>query len=130
MEQHSYLLCLGSNFKRHIHLAAARDSLQEQFTNILFGEEMETEAIGNNVLSPFSNQLAKLQTDLSLNDVSHILKEIEIANGRLVEDKAQGIVKLDIDILLADSSAIKPDDLKRDYIIRGMESLDLQTGKG
>ena len=91
---------------------------------------METEAIGKDVLSPFSNQLAKLQTDLSLNDVSHILKEIEIANGRLVEDKAQGIVKLDIDILLADSSAIKPDDLKRDYIIRGMESLDLQTGKG
>lgn len=129
MVQHSYLLCLGSNFKRHVHLAAARDALQKQFTNILFGEEMETEAIGTDVLSPFSNQLAKLQTDLSLNEVSHILKRIEIENGRLSEDKAQGIVKLDIDILLADSAVIKPDDLKRDYIIRGMESLDSQTNK-
>ena len=45
--------------------------------------------------------------------------------GRLPEDKAQGIVKLDIDLLTYDDIILKPKDMERKFIIEGMESLDL-----
>ena len=119
MSLHSCLLCLGSNYDRSIHMEAARKALGQHFPDIRFGKEMETEAIGEKFLSPFSNQLAKLETNLNFERIRCILKEIEHLNGRLPEDKSQGIVKLDIDILIYDSQVIKEQDLERDFIKNG-----------
>ena len=66
MNQHSCLLCLGSNSNRHFHMEEARKALKESFPTIRFGEEMTTEAIGDKFLSPFSNQVAKLETSLTI----------------------------------------------------------------
>ena len=125
MTQHSCLLCIGSNMARHIHMENARKSLTEHFPNIRFGEEMETEAIGGNFLSPFSNQVATFSTSLSAEEVRCILKGIERDNGRTTEDKAQGIVKLDIDLLKYDTLVLKPADLEKDFVTAGMKSLEL-----
>lgn len=123
MNRHYCLLCLGSNFQRQTCMKEARQALFRHFPNILFGEEMETEAIGQEFFSPFSNQLACLDTEMEMEDVRLILKEIERANGRQEDDKAQGIVRLDIDILIFDQIIVKEKDLQRDYIRRGMEKL-------
>ena len=125
MTQHSCLLCIGSNMARHIHMENARKSLTEHFPDIRFGEEMETEAIGGNFLSPFSNQVATFSTSLSAEEVRCILKGIERDNGRTTEDKAQGIVKLDIDLLKYDTLVLKPADLEKDFVTAGMKSLEL-----
>ena len=93
------ILCMGSNFERDIHLNAARKALKEQFSGISFGKEIETEAIGEIYLSPFSNQIAKFETTLTPDEIRSIFKDIEHQNGRLPEEKALGIVKLDIDLL-------------------------------
>ena len=84
---------------------------------------METEAIGSGVRSPFSNQVAKLETDYTLEQLRPLLKDIEAVNGRIPEDKAQGIVKLDIDILVYDHEILKPADLERDYVQEGIKTL-------
>lgn len=125
MNVYPCLLCIGSNYDRPIHIEAARKSLIQHFPDIRFGEEMETEAIGDRFYSPFSNQLAHFHTSLSMNEVKAILKEIESNNHRLAEDKAKGIVKLDIDILIFDHEVIKEDDLQRDYIQKGMKALQI-----
>lgn len=125
MSHHSCLLCLGSNYERHIHMEVARKALEQHFPNIRFGEEMETEAIGEKFFSPFSNQLAKFETNLDFDSIRCILKEIEHLNGRMLEDKSQGIVKLDIDILIYDSQIIKEQDLKRDFIRKGLKSFGM-----
>lgn len=39
------------------------------------------------------------------------------------EDKSQGIVKLDIDLLMYDDDILKPDDMKRDFIKQGLKEL-------
>ena len=53
MNSESCLICLGSNYDREIHMNAARNALSEAFPNIRFGEELETEAIGEGFFSPF-----------------------------------------------------------------------------
>ena len=101
----------------------ARKALAELFPGILFSAEMETEAIGNGVRSPFSNQVAKLETCHSLEQLRSLLKSIEALNGRCAEDKEQGIVRLDIDILVYDHEILKPADLERDYVQEGLKAL-------
>ena len=122
---HTCLLCLGSNIEAPTRLSAARSALLSHFPHIRFSEEMVTEAIGSGFLSPFHNQVASLETSLPAEQVRTILKSIEQMQGRLPEDKAQGIVKLDIDLLTYDDIILKPKDMERKFIIEGMESLDL-----
>ena len=122
MTLHSCFLCLGSNYNRHFHITQARKSLVHHFPDIRFGEEMETEAIGSGFLSPFSNQLACFKTSFSAEEIRNILKIIERENGRLPEDKAQGIVKLDIDLLKYDEQIFKAKDMENDFILQGMKA--------
>ena len=123
MDQHFCLLCLGSNSNRHFHMEAARKALIEHFPNIRFSEEMTTDAIGNKFLSPFSNQVAKIETSLTSEEIRKLLKQIEQNNGRVPEDKEHGIVKLDIDLLTFDDLILKPNDLEKDFVIKGISSL-------
>lgn len=125
MTTHSCLLCLGSNFDRTTHIASARRDLEKHFPGIRFGIEMETEAIGDKFLSPFCNQVALLRTPLSAQEVRTLLKRIEQNHGRMPEDKAQGIVKLDIDLLKYDDVVLKPADLDKPYVLAGMEELGI-----
>lgn len=121
MDTHQCLLCLGSNYQYKAKLASARHALAQVFPDIRFGIEMETEAIGGKWLSPFGNQPAKFTSALSAEDIRRVLKQIEKENGRLPEDKARGIVKLDIDLLMYGDKVLKPDDMKRDFVQRLLE---------
>ena len=120
MEEHHCLLCMGSNTDRSAQLSVARKALCATFPDIRFGEMMETEAIGSGFHSPFSNQLAKFSTTLSPDSVHDLFKELERQSGRVPEDKALGVVKLDIDLLVFDNEVLKPEDMKREYIRKGM----------
>ena len=123
MDGHHCLLCMGSNTDRSAQLSVARKALRATFPDILFGEMMETEAVGSGFHSPFSNQLAKFSTTLSSDSVHDFFKELERRSGRIPEDKAQGIVKLDIDLLVFDNKILKPEDMEREYIRRGIAIL-------
>ena len=123
MNEHHCLLCMGSNTNRFTQLSDARKVLSEAFPDIHFGELMETQAIGGGFHSPFSNQLARFTTTLSSESVHNLFKELERHSGRLPGDKAQGIVKLDIDLLTFDNKVLKPEDMKREYIRRGISLL-------
>ena len=125
MNQHTCFLCLGSNFYRIAHMAYAQRDLKKHFPTIRFSEEMETEAIGSRVLSPFSNQVASFETTLSSEEVRAILKQIERDLGRLPEEKSQGVIRIDIDLLMYDDCVLKPADLERDFVVEGLKSLSL-----
>lgn len=120
MDEHHCLLCMGSNTDRFVQLSAARKALGAAFPDILFGRLMETEAIGSEFHSPFSNQLAKFTTTLPPDSIHAFFKELEHRSGRTPEDKVQGIVKLDIDLLIIDGKILKPEDMEREYIRKGL----------
>lgn len=121
MISHPCLLCMGSNINRDAQLEAAREALRRLFPDVRFGSEMLTEAIGEGFLSPFTNQMARFTTALSADEVHSRLKELERAAGRRPDDKAQGIVKLDADLLMYDNLILKPEDFKRTYIIEELK---------
>lgn len=123
MDEHHCLLCMGSNTDRSAQLSVARKALCATFPDIHFGEMMETEAIGSGFHSPFSNQLARFSTTLSPDSVHDIFKELERRSGRTPEDKSLGVVKLDIDLLVFDNRVLKPEDMEREYIRRGISVL-------
>ena len=125
MNQHTCILCLGSNFYRIAHMAYAQRDLKKHFPTIRFSEEMKTEAIGSRFLSPFSNQVAIFETTLSAEEVRAIFKQIECDLGRLPTDKSYGVVKMDIDLLMYDDCVLKPADLERDFVKEGLKSLSL-----
>ena len=124
MNLHTCLLCLGSNLDGATRLSAAHKALLSHFPDICFSNEMVTEAIGSGFLSPFHNQVTRLTTSLSAEEVRAILKSIEQAQGRIPEDKANGIVKLDIDLLVYDDGVLKPKDLEREFVKIGLEELE------
>lgn len=129
MNQHSCLLCLGSNYNRQTCMESARKALTLHFPTIRFSKEIETIAIGDKFFSPFSNQLARFDTCMEITEVRKILKDIEHDNGRCNEDKTQGIVKLDIDLLVYDELILKPMDLEREFVKNLKETEFSSTNK-
>ena len=123
MNKQKCTLCLGSNFNKLTSLEAARQYLLPIFPDIRFDEEQLTPAIGNGFRSPFLNQVASFSTALTAEEVRLELKEIERKLGRLPEDKAKGIVRIDIDLLTYGEQILKPADLERDYIQKGLKNL-------
>lgn len=102
----------------------ARKILQGLFPDIRFACERETKPLFFKSPALFSNQVAFFFSDKTMYDVKRILKKIECDAGRKPEDKDQEKVCLDIDLLSYDDYILKPEDLKRDYILLGLEELE------
>lgn len=120
-----YTISIGSNEQRKDNLELARRRLSEIFPGIRFSAEEETEPLFFSRPNLFSNQVARFVSDWQVGEVTARLKSIEQEAGRTSEEKKQEIVRLDIDLLVCDSVIYKPEDLKRDYIARGLKELML-----
>lgn len=118
-----YTISIGSNERRTENMALARQRLTELFSDIRFSEEEETKPLFFHRSNLFSNQVARFVSDEAVTDVVARLKAIEREAGRLPEEKKQEIVRLDIDLLSGGDTVYKPEDLKRDYIVRGLKQL-------
>ena len=113
-----YTISIGSNEQQKENLSLARKRLKELFPDIRFSTEEETKPLYFRRSSLFSNQVARF---ISSNDC---LKAIEREAGRMPEENKQEIVRLDLDLLSCDDTVYKPDDLKRDYICRGLKEIE------
>ena len=120
---HSCLICIGSNYNRKENLLLARRRLTALFPSIRFTGEQETRPLFFRNPALFSNQVARFYTDADAERVVKELKTIEKEAGREKEDKKREKVCLDIDLLVFDNRLLKPEDLKRDYILKGLEEL-------
>ena len=120
---HSCLICIGSNYNRKENLLLARRRLTALFPSIRFTGEQETRPLFFRNPALFSNQVARFYTDADAERVVKELKTIEKEAGREKEDKKREKVCQDIDLLVFDNRVLKPEDLKRDYILKGLEEL-------
>ena len=71
----------------------------------------------------FYNQVACFTTPLTASQVRECLKKIERDHGRTPDDKARGIVKIDIDLLCYDGEVLKPQDWLRVDVREGVAEL-------
>lgn len=119
-----YTISIGSNERRKENLLLARKRLQELFPGIRFSTEEETKPLFFRRTSMFSNQVARFMSGSDATEVTSRLKAIEREAGRIPEEKKQEIVRLDIDLLSCDATVFKPEDMKRDYILRGLKEIE------
>lgn len=120
-----YTISIGSNEQPKDNLALARKRLSELFPGICFSKEEETKPLFFHRPNLFSNQVAQFTSVCNADEVIAQLKSIEREAGRTPNEKKQEIVRLDIDLLMYDDVVCKPEDLKRDYILRGVKELEL-----
>lgn len=117
------ILCLGSNLNKEKNIECAANLLRTHFVSIRFSVPVETEPLKCKSTATFLNQVALIDTTLDLTEVHRILKSIESQLGRTPEDKINGLIPIDIDLLQFNNQILKPEDLSRDYVINGIRSL-------
>ena len=123
------ILSLGSNQDQEKNMAEAVRILRNQFVSIAFSNSVYTEPIGLTGSAPFLNQVAVAYTSEQPDGIKHLLKRIEYKLQHMPDDKNFGIVPIDIDLLQWNELILKPDDLRRDYIIEGIRALENEEFK-
>ncbi len=111
-------LSLGSNVNREYYVEQGLNALSKYFGRLTLSSLFESESIGFNG-APFFNMVIAFSTEQTVEDVSHILRNIEYDNGREMDAKKFSPRKLDLDLLLFDDLVLKtPVQIPRDEITR------------
>lgn len=112
-------LGLGSNIDRERHIRAALRELEERFGVLLISPVYESVAVGFEG-DNFYNLVVGLDTDLSVGELSGLLRAIEDANGRVRVGPRFSGRTLDIDILTYGNACgeIEGVQLPRDEILK------------
>lgn len=109
------ILALGSNTQQHLHIDMAQAMLRELLGQIEFTQKLWTAPI--DIYSDrFINCLGMASTTLALDELNRRCKQIEALCGDNRADRRQGIVRMDIDILLYGSQRLHESDWDRSYI--------------
>lgn len=93
----------------------AEGMLRTFFSAIIFSRRLMTEPVGMKNNRMFCNAMAIGETALPYPALRNILKNIEKALGRTAEQKEEGIITIDLDILLFGNNKFKLDDWSRDF---------------
>lgn len=118
------LLSIGTNMDREANLALCHEKLDSLFAGISYSKTSVTPPYGMVYKDDFLNQLAIIYTTKTKDEVYEILKIVEKQIGRNNTDKAQGKVKIDIDLIIWNDEVLKPADLSRSYIADLLPSLE------
>lgn len=116
------IIALGSNSEPQLNLTSACNELRTLLPGIRMTEAIWTDPI--DMMSPqFINCIAEGETSLSLQQLQHMFKQLELKYGDSRELRQQNIVKLDIDLLLYGERRLHQKDWMRPYIIKLMATL-------
>ena len=112
-------LSLGSNIDRTLRIRAALDALAENFGDLTLSSVYESDSVGFKG-DNFYNLVVAIKSEMSVGEISFILKEIENSNGRDRSAPRFGPRSLDIDILTVDDVSGERDGiaLPRDEVLK------------
>ena len=113
---HQVILSLAANCDAEKNLPEARLCLEQILAFTFYTDAIWTEPIGCKRKDLYLNQLVKAQTELTYEQLSEQLKAIEQQMGRTREDRQQGIVRMDLDILEYDGTRHHLADWERHYV--------------
>lgn len=122
--EHRIILGIGSNYDQENKVAYADEQLCALFSSIRFSQSYYSRQEGNAYsVGPYMNQVAIAYTTLLHSEIIPLLKAIEKAAGRSKELKVVGVVPLDIDLIQWNDMVLKPEDLTRSYVRKGLDEL-------
>ena len=120
-DMHQVIVSLASNCNQKENLNQARERLGQilslcRFTKALWTEPYGSEKGKTAADRLYLNQLAYAETALPVAELVAVLKAIERDMGRTEEDRSQGIVRIDLDLLQYDKERFHLRDWNRSYI--------------
>ncbi len=112
-------LSLGSNVDRETHVPKALAELSGLFGPLTVSSVYESEAVGFDG-APFYNLAVKFDSELPVEEIARILRDVETAHGRTGESRKFESRRLDIDLLLYGDKVMEEGRLRlpRDEITR------------
>jgi len=110
------VLAIGSNVHQEAHVAAARALLEATFENMTFGTPLWTTPIGLPGSDKFLNIIGVGYTSAGRERTLMALKNIERKCGRRKSLSSNGVIPVDIDLLLFDSERFHEADWQRPYM--------------
>ena len=123
---HSVLISLASNNEQEKNLSEARKALTQVLISPDYTPAIWTEPYGKKEGALYLNQLVSAQTDLDYDELNGRLKDIEKTQGRDDEARHQGLVPIDLDLLLYDRQQFHLRDWQRPYIQQLLPELSNQ----
>ena len=124
-ELHKVIISLASNDHQEQHLEAARQQLTLFLSDLHFTTEHWTDPVHNQHAAQYLNQLCEGITTFSANLLEEVLKEIEKRLGRTRNE--DGIVAIDLDLMLYDEERHHLRDWERNYIKDLLGELETPT---
>lgn len=95
---------IGSNIEREAHIRAALDRLREIFGALTISPVYESEAIGFDG-DAFFNLVVGVDTELTLDELLHLLRAIEVENGNIGNLPKFSARSLDLDLFTYGASS-------------------------
>lgn len=115
-KQKKIMIALGSNVHQKENISMAKTILENTFDDMTFGTEMWTEPIGLPGSDKFLNVIGMGYTSVGRERVEMALKNIEYKCGRRKSLRSNGVVPIDLDLLLFDSERFHAEDWDRPYM--------------
>lgn len=116
---HRVIISIASNRSQREKLAAARYELSFMLDEPQFTTELWTEPVGRHHKGTlYLNQLVRAGYEGTLADLTARLKELEVKLGRTELERRQGIVAIDLDLMLFDNERLHLVDWERSYILK------------
>ena len=112
---HTVIIALGTNYLQESNMAEGRKQLDCLLEAVIFSRNLWTEAIGI-VSPPYLNCLAIGKTRLSLRRLKSALKSLERTIGDSTEERREGRIHIDLDLLEYDGERHHCADWEREYI--------------
>ena len=112
---HTVIIALGTNYHQESNMAEGRKGLAGLLDAVSFSRDMWTEAIGI-VSPPYLNSLAYGKTRLSVRGLKSKLKTLERTLGDTTEERSEGRIHIDLDLLQYDEERHHVADWQREYI--------------
>ena len=121
---HNCIILLGSNSDVEKNLPEARKCLEQILCFEHYTTVIESPPYGGKGPSPYHNQMVEATTALTFSQLKDTLKNIEKQLGRTQEDREQGIVNIDLDILQYDDTRHHLRDWERPYVQQLLPQLE------
>jgi len=116
-QSHTIFISVGSNIDKEKHTKAGLQGMYQAFGELVLSRVFESESVGF-VGNNFYNLVVKASTNLSIDKVCHVLKQIEQDNQRQRCEKKFAPRTLDLDLLLYDQVVSKdPIELPRPEVL-------------
>lgn len=118
-----YILCLGSNYSDgRKRLSDALKWLEIEFSNVISSDIYTTEAYGGSG-GIYQNAVAEIHSFISVGELESLLKKYERSQGRDEKCRKDGLVPIDIDIVISGKKIIRERDFSRNYFQIGYNRL-------